>query len=324
MKMRRICVTGANGFIGRYLVDELSRQGHQITVLTRRPNSIFPAGVQVIQGDLVLPDCSLAEFVRGCEVLFHCAGEVRDVPSMYRLHVDGTQRLLQAVLNEHEQRRQELHWVQLSSVGVYGPSRGPANTERIVTENSPQLPVGEYEVTKAKADALVAQACIGGGITCSTLRPSNVLGPGMTNQSFRGLIRMVKRGLFFYIGKPGVVATYVHVDDVVAALMDCAFEPAAKGQIYNLSSDCLLDEMIDYIASKLDVRAPWLRTPELLTRTAVNLLEGWVRVPLSHSRIDALVSRTRYPADKIVSELGFNFSKAMPEAIDDLIRGESN
>jgi len=317
--MKQICVTGANGFIGRSLVDGLSCQGYQIKVLTRRSDCIFPVGVQVILGDLTLPDCPLAEFVVGCEVLFHCAGETRDVSSMHRLHVDGTQRLLQAVLKESAQRSQKLHWVQLSSVGVYGPPQGSRGAERMVSENTSHRPVGEYEVTKSKADELVMQASEGGAITYSILRPSNVFGAGMSNQSLRGLIRMVKRGLFFYVGKTGAVVTYVHVDDVVAALMKCAFEPMAKGQAYNLSDDCLLEELIQQIASALGVRPPRLRVPEVLVRTAVGILEGSLPIPLTRSRIDALVNRTCYPADKIAAELGFSFSKPMPAAINDLV-----
>jgi nucleoside-diphosphate-sugar epimerase len=126
--------------------------------------------------------------------------------------------------------------------------------------------------------------------------------------------------LFFYVGRHGAVATYVHVDDVVAALMKCAVEPKAKGRIYNLSSDCLLEDLIKHIASSLGVRLPWLCLPESLIRAAVGLVEGWVRIPLSQPRIDALVSRTRYPADRIVSELGFNFSRPMPTAIEDFAK----
>lgn len=320
MKGKQVCVTGANGFIGRHLVDALSQQGYSIRVLTRRPDCLFPSGVQVVLGDLTTPGCPLDQFLEGCEIVFHCAGEIRDVAAMQLLHIGGTQRLLQAVLKVSTKTEQKIHWVQLSSVGVYGPSFGPAKMDHIVTENAQLRPVGEYEITKARADELVMQASDGVKMTYSIVRPSNVFGIGMPNQSLRGLISMVKRGLFFYIGKPGAVATYVHVDDVVAVLLKCAFEPKAAGQTYNLSNDCLQETLIKYIASVLGVRLPRIRIPELLIRTAVRLFEGWAKMPLSQSRIDALVNKTRYPADKIILELGFRFSRPMPIAIEDLVR----
>jgi nucleoside-diphosphate-sugar epimerase len=320
MKRTQVCVTGANGFIGRRLVDALFHQGYSVRVLTRRPDCLFPDGVQVVMGDLTLPDCPLDQFLMGCEVVFHCAGEIRDVAAMKLLHIDGTQRLLQAVLKEAERRGQAIHFVQLSSVGAYGAPQGAPNADRIVTEDTPTRPLGEYEVTKTQSDELVIQASEHGLMSYTILRPSNIFGADMPNQSLRGLISMVKRGVFFYIGKSGAVATYVHVDDVVAALLKCAFEPNAKGRTYNFSNDCLLEDLIKCIASTLGVRLPRVRIPESLIRTAVGFFEGRVNIPLTQSRIDALVNKTRYPADKIELELGFRFSRPMPAAIEDLIK----
>lgn len=315
----QLCVTGANGFIGKHLVSYLYHLGHTLRVLTRRSDTSFSGGIQVVRGDLTSMDCPLDEFLDGCDVLFHCAGEIHYLNAMHLLHVEGTQRLIHSALKGPARVGQQMHWVQLSSVGAYGPPQGPANSPRIVTEDTPTRPVGDYEMTKTRADELVIQACHGGAMTCTILRPSNVIGATMTNQSLHKLIQMIRRGLFFHIGKPGAIATYVHVNDVVAALVKCAFDPSAKGQIYNLSSDCSLEELVAEIASALGVRPPWGRCPEMLIRTLVDLIEGKVSLPLSRSRIDAVVSRTRYPANKISSELGFRFSKPLPAAIEELV-----
>ena len=317
------CITGANGFIGQSIVTALYRQGFSIRVLTRRPDCSFPDGIQVVRGDLSTPDCPVEKFLMGCEIVFHCAGEIHDISSMQSLHVDGTQYLLQAVLKESAKNQKKIHWVQLSSVGVYGRPEGGTYRDRIVTENTYPCPIGEYETTKAMADDLVIQASNAGLMTYSILRPSNVFGEMMPNQSLRGLVSMVKRGLFFYIGEPGAIATYIHVDDVTTAMMECALNPKARGRIYNLSNDCLLEDLIKHIASILGVRSPWMRVPETLARNAVGIFEGRMNIPLTQSRIDALINNTRYPADKIISELGFRFTKPMPTSVEELIKKNS-
>lgn len=316
----QLCITGANGFIGRQLVQALSREGHSIRVLTRKNKNAFPSSVEVIVGDLTRPDCPLNAFMKGCEVLFHCAGEISDAGTMRSLHVDGTQRLIQAALDKCAQGNRKIHWVQLSSCGAYGPPIGKPQAERVVTETTAVRPVNEYETTKTVSDELVMQACNGGSMTFSILRPSNVFGAGMPNQTLRKLINMVKRGRFFYVGRPGAIATYVHVQDVVAALLALAENPRAKGEIYNLSNDCTFEELIEKIASLLHVPKPTLRIPGPLILIPVGilaaLLKTWVRIP----RLDALVLRTRYPAKKIESELGFQFSMPLPGAIEDLMK----
>ena len=316
----QVCVTGATGFIGRYLIDVLCHQGHSVRVLTRRDGHIFPADVQVVKGDLTRADCALDQFMDGCEVLFHCAGEVRDVKSMRLLHVDGTKRLIQSVFNEFSRTNRKVHWIQLSSVGAYGPPVGKPQAARVVTEDTRSHPANEYEITKTVADELVIQASVGRAMTYTILRPSNVFGSKMTNQSLRRLIELVKRKLFFYVGRPGAITTYVHVEDVVAALVICAIAPRAKGQIFNLSSDCTLEDIVKHTASLLGVRQPWLRIPEPLINIPLGLvssmLKNWVNVP----SLNVLLLRTRYPTDKIENELGFKFSRPLPAGIEDLVR----
>jgi nucleoside-diphosphate-sugar epimerase len=310
-------ITGGTGFIGQKLVKQLVDDGHEVRVLSRK-NTINTGG-ELYRGNLLTLNV-LQSFVANVDVLFNCAGEIRDVTVMRSIHVDGTINLLDAVIKEAHRTGKRIHWVQLSSVGAYGPPSCVPNLERIITETSPNSPVGEYESTKTDADKLIVEACACNSISYSILRPSNVIGECMPNQSLRSLIRMVRRGLYFYVGRPGAIANYVHVTDVVSALLKCAFVPAAKGEIYNLSSDCLLEDIVQQISKTLGVRQPWLRVQERSIRIMVDLVGKRIPIPLTHSRIDALVMRTHYPADKIISELGYVFSKPMPAGVDGLVR----
>jgi nucleoside-diphosphate-sugar epimerase len=301
----KIAITGASGFIGRRLIDALGRQGCTIRVLSRTTQPQLSAGIEVVKGDLTSPECPVDQFVRDCETIFHCAGEIRDVAAMRLLHVDGTQRLLQAVLKEAARRGCKIHWVQLSSVGAYGPPQGNASAERVVMEDTLMYPVGEYEVTKVLSDELVIQSSASGLMSYSIVRPSIVIGAGMPNKSLRALGTMVRKGLFFYIGRSGAVAPYVHADDVAAVLQLCGTDPRGKGKIFNVSNDCLLEEMIGGMAAALGVRRPWLRLPEAFVRAFARAANGVVPIPLTPERINALVARTRYPCDKLEKELGF-------------------
>ncbi|MGW6293848.1 NmrA family NAD(P)-binding protein [Streptomyces sp. NPDC055058] len=54
---QRILVTGATGTVGRQVVAELLARGHAVRALTRDPaKAAFPAGVEVVHGDLAEPD----------------------------------------------------------------------------------------------------------------------------------------------------------------------------------------------------------------------------------------------------------------------------
>ncbi len=298
-----VAITGASGFIGRRLVDHHRRQGDEVRVLTRRPPARDDAGCFVADLTTATPD-DLVPFVEGAHVLYHCAGEIRDPARMESLHVRGTETLIAAAAGRIGR------WVQLSSVGVYGPQwRGT------VTEETAEAPVGPYEVTKAASDARVEAAHRAGRISAVVLRPSIVFAADMPNDALRAMVRMLRAGLFAYMGTPGASANYVHADDVVSALVLCATAPGVEGRVYNLSDWCTVEAFVGALADGAGVRRPWLRLPLPLARLIGAIGDRVPGVPLTRARVDALSNRARYATHRIETELGYTPHVPLPEAL---------
>ena len=306
-----VAITGGTGFIGRKLVLRHLGRGDHVRVLSRRPlvMSGLPDSVEWFEGDLIAFD-HILPLVDGADVLYHCAGQLTDENSMRNLHVGGTKALLEA------SSRRIGHWVQLSSVGVYGPvSNG------LITEQSPLNPVGEYEITKAESDELVIQAAREGAFSCSVLRPSNVYGEDMTNQSLFDLIAMVERGLFFFVGKEGASANYIHVDNVVEGLIRCGTMQGAKDKTFNLSDHCSMERFVGIISNELGCRYPKMRLPEVMLRVMAGILGKLPRFPLTAPRVDALTKRAMYSIKSIQEELGYQHVVSMEDGIKRLVSG---
>lgn len=320
----RVLVTGASGFIGSRLVRALCDAGYQVRILSRKDPAAFELEpnedvIEFVQVDLLDSAFEFETVLADCSVVFNCAGELHDESLMQPLHVDATFRLVQACKKVAIATGQPLHYVQLSSVGAYGPSTDKASVERIVTEATIPAPVGVYEITKTRADEHIVHAEEKGIFSYSILRPSNVYGPGMPNNSIRQWGRIIKKKLFFYVGTPCAIATYVHVDDVVDALMLCGFDARAKGQIFNISNDCSQESVVDAMAKALNVSTPTLRVPEHVMRFVVSSF-SWIKgFPVSHSRVDALVSRTHYPVSKLASVLDYRPTRAVEETIGEVL-----
>ena len=286
----------------------LLKRGDEVRVLSRRSSDTTSTfqGAKWCQGDLCHP--INPAFLDGVDTLYHLAAELRNPAQMEAVNVRGTANLLTAAKRAGVRR-----WIQLSSVGVYGPPR-----ELLVTEETTPEPANEYERTKLVADRLVEEACRRSNMEHVILRPSNVVGAEMKNGSFFGLVKAVSRGRYFFIGPRGAVATYVHVEDVVRALVAC--QNAPKGGVYNLSSDCTWEALIERIASLVGVRSPRIRIPAAPLRLVIGALDGRVRLPLTSGRLASLTNRSRYLSDRIVQELGFSFAKPMPDGIEDVVK----
>ncbi|HWX00135.1 NAD-dependent epimerase/dehydratase family protein [Collimonas sp.] len=316
----KVCVTGGAGFIGKILIASLQKNGVITHVLSRKSGVDKPL-CRFFIADLSHEKNNFDDFLDDVEVIYHCAGEISDTALMYRVHVNGTERLLEAIRQKLKITKKTMHWVQLSSVGAYGPPTGDAHDIRIVTETTSHAPRGQYEITKTLSDELVMKFAEQEPLFSYTiLRPSNVIGPTMTNQSLSRLITMIKKGYFFYIGNRSAISTYIHVDDVVSALMLCASDVRARGEIFNLSNDCKLSDIVKNVADDTKIKPPTLCVPEKSLRFIIKLFSFLVRGPLTSERIDALVKRTNYPAKKIENMLGFVPRIEIPSAIVEMFK----
>lgn len=304
-----VAITGGTGFIGNKLVQKHLAHGDEVRILSRRTpnekNLLQP--VQWIYGDLG-GSGELRGLVDGADVLYHCAGEIRDTSRMEDVHVAGTRRLIEAAAGRIGR------WVQLSSTGAYGQTR-----EGLITEQTKLNPHNVYETTKVLSDMQVGAASLNGAFQHVILRPSIVYGANMPNQSLYSLISMIKRGWFFFIGKPGASANYVHVDNVASALMLCGSQPQANGKVYNLSDYRTIEQFVETIAQLLGKAIPKHRVPEMPVRALARLFERIPGMPLTSTRVDALTSRAIYSSGKIESELGYRHVLSMEEGLAELV-----
>ena len=146
------------------------------------------------------------------------------------------------------------------------------------------------------------------------LRPSNIFGNDMPNQSLRSLLHTVNKGLFFFIGKKNEsLVNYINVNDVVEALMLCGSDERALGEIFNLSQSITVEKMITSFASGRGSNKKIFRLPEIIVRVLISIF-GWIpRFPLTPSRIDALTGQCFYDSTKVKKMLGFKYSSSLED-----------
>jgi nucleoside-diphosphate-sugar epimerase len=304
-----IAITGGEGFIGRHLIARHVAGGDQVRYLTRKKSSAIP-GASAYVVDLCSSTEDLQQFVQGVDVLYHCAAELYNEAQMYNTNVQGTANLLAAANGK------ALRWVQLSSTGVYG-----IKLNADIHEDSSINPVNTYEVTKVAADNLVLTAMDKQNLQCVLLRPSNVYGVNMPNQSLFSLIKMIAKGWFFFIGEPGAKANYIHVDNVIDALVLCATaDLPINGRTYIVSDHRTLEDLVAIITDALGKRSSPVRLPEFIIKGIAAIFGNLPKFPLTPSRVDALTNRHIYFTKRIESELGYKNTITMEDGISELAR----
>ena len=173
-------VTGASGFLGRAVAEELVRRKAQVHALVLHDDpciNLLPKEVHTVIGD-VCDKGSLSDFFADADsrtCVIHCAGIVsvasRPGPRLYQVNVGGTWRVLRQCM-AHDVGKM----VYVSS--VHAIPEKPKDC--IITEDcefSPGLVDGDYAKSKAAATELVFDAAER-GLNASIVFPSGIIGPG--------------------------------------------------------------------------------------------------------------------------------------------------
>ena len=228
-------VTGATGFLGRAVAEELVRRKAQVHALVLHDDpytDLLPKEVRTVIGD-VCDKSSLSDFFADADsrtCVIHCAGIVsvasRPGPRLYQVNVGGTWKVLRQCM-EHDVGKM----VYVSSVHAK-PEKSKGCIISEDCEFSPGLVDGDYAKSKAAATELVFDAAER-GLNASIVFPSGIIGPGdLQGGSFTSMAKSFLSGKLPFAVRGGY--DFVDVRDVARGILACS-ESGEPGKGYILS-----------------------------------------------------------------------------------------
>ena len=208
----KILVTGASGFLGTHLTEELVGRGYVVRGMVRdlrKANYLRSLGVEVVYGDLTKHE-TLPQVVKGVDAVIHLAAYYTFTGSkkMYQLvNVEGTRALAQAALKSGVRR-----FIYCSSTEAIGPVRDPPGDE-----NTPPNPQFEYGRSKLLAEQVVRELS-NSELEYTIVRPSGMYGPrNLDDVAYWFITTLAKGGVLskFMIEGGEYLVQFAHVKDVV-------------------------------------------------------------------------------------------------------------
>jgi NAD dependent epimerase/dehydratase len=255
--MGKVLVTGAGGFIGSHLTEELVRQGEEVRAFVRY-NSRDERGlledlpkeiqnqIEVVPGDLKDPD-GVKKALKGCSKVFHL-GALIAIPYSYihpfdfiQTNVVGLAHLLNACLEEGTMERV----IHTSTSEVYGTAQYiPIDEKHPLQAQSP------YAASKIAADKLAESYYLSFGLPIATLRPFNTFGP---RQSLRAIIPTIISQAIgdkkIRLGNTQPRRDFLFVKDTVRGFIQLGKCEGAVGKVVNIGTgtDISIEELVKKI-----------------------------------------------------------------------------
>ena len=273
--MQKVIVTGGAGFIGSHLVDELIKQGVEVTILdnlsTGKKENINPKA-EFIECDIFKDTYGdLIFLLNGADTVFHLAAKTTvqesiEKPSLYNnINVVGTLNLLEAAAAMKVKR-----FIFSSSSSVYGNAKVPTS------EDHPLNPISPYALNKLIGEQYCKLYSEIYNIDTVCLRYFNVYGDRMNNEGYKLVFPIFKEQILN--NKPLTINNngeqrrdFIHVNDVVRAnILVAKHSNNFNGDIYNVGNgkNYSINEIADMFGGEKQYGNQVIEPFETLAETA--------------------------------------------------------
>lgn len=279
-----VALTGATGFIGRFLLGDLTRRGYKVRVLLRRPVDLLPDADSAVIGDLTQPQ-NMSEALNGVDAVIHSAGLAHAMSGLpeddYRaVNTDATVNLATSA-----ERAGIRRFVFLSSIRA----QTGASADTILSDTMDPHPTDAYGRSKLAAEQALAAI----DIDWVALRPVLVYGPGVKG-NMAELVRLARTPWPLPLGSLNARRSLLAVENLADAV-DLTLRteaPLRRAMIVADNDAMTIGDMIRAMREGLGRSAGLLPVPESLLRLGCGILgksEAFERVAGSLTvRTDAL------------------------------------
>jgi len=233
MNKPTVLVTGATGFVGRYVVRKLCEKGYSVKACARThvADDTFSAlhGVDVVPVN-ILDRRSLMEALKGVEIVYHFAALVSSHTTKEQLslaNLEGTKNVWECAVESGV--KQALY---CSSTAVYGLL---AKSDQAITEDVRARAVEPYGNTKLMGETAALEIAAKSGLHTTIIRPVAIFGPGEHTPFGKQLRDAAISKLLIAGGFQNKKFNFVHVEDVAEAAIYLMQQDISSGEIYNIT-----------------------------------------------------------------------------------------
>lgn len=288
--MKRILITGADGFTGRYLQERLALDGHELHGLLHRASGKHHPQLHATHFADLCDQSAIKEIVERIkpERVVHLAAATfaasDDFGALYNTNIVGTQNLLGALANA---TRAPEAVVVASSAAVYGNQRGGSIDETMAPD-----PANAYGVSKAAAE--MVSRTFADRLPIITVRPFNYTGRGQPEKFIipKIIAHARSRSAVIELGNINVARDFADVRAVVDIYSRLLDHSGAVGGVFNVCSGKAhaLSEVLAIVEGISGHHMSVKVNPAFVRANDIRCLQG------DRSRLEAVIGQLAIPS----------------------------
>ena len=267
----KFLITGANGFVGRLLCEELRLRGQSVRAAVRSARQ--DEGIDKIEVGNIDGETDWLEALQGVDVVIHLAARVHvmkeaatdPLAEFLKVNLQGTKNLAEQAAAAGIKRL-----VYVSSIKVNGEKTSVMHPFTEADDPKPQDP---YGISKRRAEQALQIISQETGLEVVIVRPPLVYGPGVKG-NFISLMSAIDNGMPLPLAGAHNLRSLIYAGNLVDALVACATHAAAAGQTYLVrdGEDVSTAQLVEKIAKALERKCHSFYFPPRLVSAAAALL----------------------------------------------------
>lgn len=261
---KKVLVTGAPGWLGTRLVEELVKKNRAVRCLVLRGMDVSDLkklkGVELVYGDVTKPR-TLEGITKGVDTVFHGVGIIhpKSAKGFFEINSKGTRNILNQCVKDKVKR-----FIYISSNAAQGFN---IRRNKLMDENGPMRPESNYGFSKYKAEKWVRYFHKVHGMETVIIRPCLFYGIRQPGR-FTRFMNMVRSGRPLVFGNGKNLRSMSHIDNISQACLLAEKSKKANGQAYWIADKkpYTTIEILRTIADEFNIKLKPTYLPEILSR----------------------------------------------------------
>lgn len=308
----KVLVTGASGFLGRYVTRELINAGYKVKGAYHSPSKktmVEELGAEPVSFSLEDENTYLTA-LENVDVVIHLAAYYTFTGKRelyYKLNVEATEKLARLAINKGVNR-----FIYCSSTEALGPVENPP-----ADENAVPNPQNDYGKSKLEAEKRII-SLRAKGLKYTIIRPSGLYGPGNVNDvSYWFITGYIKGGLpsKFVIGDGKTYVQFAHVKDVARGFKLALEKEESINETFVISEEKYYSylEVYEILSELTGISPPHIKLNPSLAKFLLLFTEAYDKYIAKSGNImyrrmivDSVTKHRAYSIRKAKEKLGYN------------------